>query len=193
MDKQPLIDFEEQIKELFLNKNIKSPVHLSKGNEEPLIKMFSQIKSQDWVFSTHRSHYHALLKGVSPEWLRNEILENRSIHIFNKEHNFFSSAIVGGNLPIAVGVAMALKRQNSDRWVWAFVGDMAAETGIFHECVKYAMRHDLPISFVIEDNGLSVNSPTQTLWGTEQSKGHIIRYTYDRLVPHVGVGKWVTF
>lgn len=193
MDKQGLIDFEEQIEELFLNKKIKSPVHLSKGNEASLIKIFSQIKSEDWVFSTHRSHYHALLKGVSPEWLRNEILENRSIHIFNKEYNFFSSAIVGGSLPIALGTALALKMKKSKQWVWVFIGDMAAETGAFHECTKYARRHNLPITFVVEDNGLSTNTPTQIVWGRHESKDNIIRYRYRRRVPHVGVGQWITF
>lgn len=193
MDKESLISFEEEIKELFLNKKIKSPVHLSRGNEEWLIKIFRHIKSEDWVFSTHRSHYHALLKGVSPEWLRNEILEDRSIHIFNKEHNFFSSAIVGGSLPIALGTALALKMRKLKQWVWVFTGDMAAEMGVFCECVKYARGHNLPISFVVEDNALSVNSPTQTLWGECKSKANIIRYKYRREVPHVGVGQWVTF
>lgn len=193
MDKQGLIDFEEEIKELFLNKKIRSPVHLSKGNEVPLIEIFKQIRSEDWVFSTHRSHYHALLKGISTQWLSNEILENRSIHIFNKEHNFFSSAIVGGSLPIALGTALALNMKKSKQWVWVFVGDMAAETGAFHECTKYATRHDLPITFVVEDNGLSTNTPTQVVWGRRKSKENIIRYKYRRGVPHVGVEQWVTF
>lgn len=192
MNKEDLINFEEEIKGLFLDAKIRSPVHLSQGNEDDLIAIFRDIRPEDWVFSTHRSHYHALLKGISPAWLRLEILENRSIHIFNKEHNFFSSAIVGGCLPIALGVALAFKRKGAARLVWVFVGDMAAETGAFHECTKYAKRNDLPIAFVVEDNGLSINSPTQLTWGMHKN-GSIIRYRYNRGVPHVGVGKWVTF
>lgn len=193
-DEQALIKFEEEIKELFLNKQITAPVHLSGGNEGALIEIFKQVKQDDWVFSTHRSHYHALLKGISPEWLRNEILAGRSMHIFSQEHKFFSSSMVGGCLPIALGVAMALKRKGDKRHVWVFAGDMAAETGAFHECSKYAARHNLNnITFVIEDNGLSTNTPTQEVWGSQKGKAHIIRYKYSRQFPHVGCGQWVQF
>jgi len=193
MNKEDLIEFEEEIKQLFLDKKIKSPVHLSVGSEEPLIEIFKKIKKDDWVFSAHRSHYHALLKGIDREWLKNEILENRSIHIYNKEHKFFTSSIMAGILPIAVGVAMALKRKTSKNKVWAFVGDMTAEMGIFHECMKYAARHNLPIVFVIEDNGLSVSTPTQEVWGKGKSKPRSIRYEYKRVYPHQGCGAWVVF
>jgi pyruvate dehydrogenase E1 component alpha subunit len=185
--------FEEEIKQLFLDKRIRAPVHLSRGNEDALVKIFKKIKPEDWVFSTHRSHYHALLKGIDPDWLKQEILEGRSIHIYNREHRFFSSAIVSGCLPIAVGVAMAIKRKGENRHVWCFTGDMGAETGIFHECTKYARRNDLPITFVVEDNQLSINTPTQVVWGQSKSKANIISYRYRRGVPHVGVGVWVTF
>lgn len=193
MNKEDLIEFEEEIKQLFLDKKIESPVHLSVGSEEPLIEIFKKVKKDDWAFSTHRSHYHALLKGIDREWLKNEILENRSIHIYNKEHKFFTSSIMAGILPIAVGVAMALKRKKSKHKVWVFLGDMAATMGITYECMKYAARHTLPIVFVIEDNGLSVNTPTEEVWGTHNSKPKIIRYKYTRVYPHQGVGVWVVF
>ena len=96
MDKETLIKFEEEIKELFLDRQIRSPVHFSRGNEDQLIDIFGQIKKDDWVFSTHRSHYHALLHGISPKWLRDEILQGRSMQIFSREHKLFSSSIVGG-------------------------------------------------------------------------------------------------
>lgn len=193
MKKEELIKFEEEIKNIFLDKQISSPVHLAGGNEESLINIFKDIKKDDWVFSTHRSHYHALLKGIDKEWLKKEILQNRSIHINNKENKFFTSAIMGGILPIALGVAMALKRKGSKNKVWAFVGDMSAEMGIFYECTKYAGRNDLPIVFVVEDNGLSVNTPTQEVWGMSKSKPKIIKYKYKRIYPHQGCGKWVVF
>jgi len=193
MNKKQLIEFEEDIKQRFLQKEIRAPIHLSRGNENSLVRIFKKIKKDDWVFSTHRSHYHALIKGISPEWIKQEILNGNSIHLMNKEHKFFTSAIVGGICPIALGVAMAIKRKNNTNWVWVFVGDMAAETGIFHECVKYASRNDLPITFVVEDNGLSTNTPTQLVWGEHKGKPNIIRYKYERFYPHVGVGKWVQF
>lgn len=193
MNKHELMQFEEEIKDLFLQSKIRAPTHLCRGNETPLIEIFKQIPKTDWVFSTHRSHFHALLHGIDKEWLRNEILAGRSIHINNKEHRFFTSAIVGGTLPIAVGVAIALKRKRLKRHVWVFVGDMAAETGVFHECTKYAARHKLPITFVVEDNGLSTNTPTQLVWGRAKDSPYIIRYKYKRVWPHVNAGQWVVF
>jgi TPP-dependent pyruvate/acetoin dehydrogenase alpha subunit len=188
-----LIEFEKEVVGLYLNKKIRSPVHLSGGNEDALIKIFKKIKKNDWVFSNHRSHYHALLKGISREWLIKEIIKNRSIHINNKRHKFFSSAIVGGNLPIALGAALALKLKKSANKVWVFAGDMAAETGIFAECVKYAGRNNLPVTFVVEDNGLSVNTPTSKSWGKGRLKTNIIKYKYKRVYPHQGCGTWINF
>ncbi len=186
--KESLISFEQEIAALFEAGQIRSPVHLSKGNEDDLIVIFKQIKPADFVFSTHRSHYHALLKGIPKEWLKNEILRNRSITINNAEYKFFSSAIVGGILPIAVGVAMA------GETVWVFVGDMAAEAGIFYECQKYAQQQYLPITFVVEDNGYSVNSPTREVWGLEKARRYNVKYyEYERVYPHVNSGVWVTF
>lgn len=193
MDKEDLVQFEQEIKRLFLDAKIRAPVHLSGGNEEPLIEIFKQIRKTDWVFSTHRNHYHALLKGIDINWLKDEILAGRSMHINNKEHHFFTSSIVGGCLPIALGVAMALKRKGSKRHVWVFVGDMVMETGIFHECTKYAARNNLPITFVVEDNGVSIDTPTQTCWGKANGEPNIIRYKYKRIFPHMNAGQWVIF
>ena len=177
MLKQELIDFEEEIRVLFEAGKIKAPVHFSVGSEDELIEIFKQVKPTDWVFSTHRSHYHALLKGIPKEWVRNEILAGRSMHLNSREHNFFTSSIVAGICPIAVGVAMTGEK------VWCFVGDMAGETGIFHECVKYAHGLKLPIKFVVEDNHYSVDTPTELIW----------RYNYERKYPHMGSAAWVIF
>jgi len=193
MNKRDLTQFEDEIKQLFLDARIRAPVHLSRGNEEFLIEIFKQIDRDDWVFSTHRNHYHALLKGIDREWLKREILAGRSMHINNKEHRFMASSLVGGCLPIAIGVAMAIKRKRSKRHVWVFIGDMAAEMGVFHECIKYAARHSLPITFVIEDNGLSTNTPTQLAWGRGKGEAKITRYKYKRGFPHINVEQWVTF
>jgi TPP-dependent pyruvate/acetoin dehydrogenase alpha subunit len=123
-----------------------------------------------------------------------EILAGRSMNITCPEHRFFTSAIVGGTLPIAVGVAAGLKRLGASRRVWCFVGDMASTTGAFHEVTTYAARQDLQIRFVVEDNGLSCNSPTDQCWGTAAAwLGLARRYSYQRQYPHVGVEKWVQF
>ena len=207
MKKQELIDFESEVVELFNDGKLKSPVHLSGGNEEEVISLFKNIKPTDWVFSTYRGHYHALLHGIDKDWLKQWILNNKSIHVMNKEHKFWTSAIVGGCLSIALGTAMAIKLkgeysdvkegdklpiQASIPHVWVFCGDMTAETGQFHEVTKYARRHDLPITFIVEDNGLSTDTPTQKTWGEQDGGPNILRYTYKRTYPHYGTGKFVS-
>lgn len=194
LTKKELIAFEKDIEKEWLDGNIKAPVHFSGGNEEQLIKIFKDVKESDWVFSTHRSHYHALLKGIPKDFVRKEILEGRSLHLNSKEHKFFTSAIVGGILPIALGTAFALKLKNSKDHVWCFVGDMCAEMGVFHECAKYARRNNFSITFVVEDNGISVDTPTQKCWGKcNTNSNNIIKYNYKRIYPHYGCGKWVIF
>ena len=189
--KQELIDFETDIRDTYEEGKIKGPVHLSAGNEDQLIEIFKNVREQDWIFSTWRSHYHALLKSGDKEWLKNEILAKRSLHINSRKYKVFTSAIVGGILPIALGTALGIKRKNLDEYVWCFVGDMAAETGIFHESTKYAGGDNLPITFVVEDNGMSVYTPTKEVWKERNPK--IIRYEYERIYPHYGTGKWVDF
>ena len=192
---QDLIDFEDDIISHWENGEIRGPIHLSNGNEEQLIKIFSKIGVDDWVFSTWRSHYHALLHGVEPKVLKQKILDGKSITIVDKECKFYSSAIVTGTLPIALGVAKALKLKNSKDKVWCFVGDMTFETGLFYEAHKYARNFDLPLNFVVEDNGVSTNTPTLDTWNGIQREipNDVIYYKYKSKYPHYGTGKWVVF
>lgn len=193
LNKSELQAFTNKIKDLFNEVKIRSPIHLSLGNEDELIEIFKEVKESDWCFSTHRSHYHALLKGIPSDWLKNEILENRSIHINNKDYKFFSSAIVGGICPIALGVALGIKLKGKNEKVWCFCGDMAARTGIFYESVRYAEGFDLPITYIVEDNHYSVNTPTEETWGYGSKNGKIRYYEYERRLPHSGTGKWLKF
>lgn len=165
---QDLIDFENDIISHWEGGEIKGPIHLSNGNEKELIRIFSKIGIDDWVFSTWRSHYHALLHGMEPDKLKQKILDGKSITIVDKESKFYASAIVTGTLPIALGVAKAIKLQGSDNKVWVFLGDMAFESGIFYEVHKYARNYDLPLYFVVEDNGVSTNTPTLDTWNEEK-------------------------
>lgn len=190
LTKEELITFEEEVAELYSANKIPGPIHLSYDNEEALIEIFRSVKECDWVFSTHRSHYHALLKGIPRNWLRDEILAGRSITINNPDYKFYASAIMGDIVPIATGVAMGLKLRNKPEHVWCFVGDMSAEMGVFDESVKYAERNDFPITFVVEDNGLSVVTPTQEVWGLCPRESKVIRYEYrNTRYPHAGVNK----
>ena len=191
---EKLIEFEDKVKEVWESGTVRGPVHLSKGNEEQLIEIFQYVHPDDWVFSTWRNHYHALLHGIPEDWLMDEIKRGRSMKIMNKEHNFVISAIVGGIIPQALGVAMALKRKGSERRVWCFIGDMAFETGEFNLCYKYSKNFDLPLQFVVEDNDLSTNTPVEETWGKKQEvPDDVIFYEYERGFPHHGSGTWVLF
>ena len=193
--KQDLIDFEDDIISHWENGEITGPIHLSNGNEDQLIKVFQKIGIDDYVFSTWRSHYHALLHGVEPSVLKQKILDGKSITIVDKDSKFYSSAIVTGTLPIALGVAKSIKYNGGNEKVWVFLGDMAFESGIFYEVHKYARNYDLPLHFVVEDNGVSTNTPTLDTWGGIQREipEDVIYYKYKSKYPHYGTGKWVVF
>lgn len=194
MNSKFLIKFEKEIADIYKKGKIKAPIHLSGNNEEKLLKIFKKIKKNDWVFSTWRSHYHALLKGLPANYLKKLILDGKSMHIMSKKYKFFSSSIVGGPIPIAIGVALSIKRKKQKNKVWVFIGDMTYETGIFHECYKYAKNFKLPIKFVVEDNNMSTNTPTRKAWGGKSKiQKDIIYYKYKRKYPHHGTGEWILF
>jgi len=191
---QELIDFETKIKVTYEAGKIRGPVHLSKNNESQLIEIFQYISPNDWVFVPWRNHYHALLHGVSPDKLFQYIVEGRSMGTNNVEPNLYASSIVGGIIPLAVGAALAVQRKLSTRKVWCFVGDMTMETGVFHEARKYVNNFDLPLQWVIEDNNMSVHTPTDMAWGIRQKPPEeAIYYYYEMGYPHHGTGQWVNF
>jgi pyruvate dehydrogenase E1 component alpha subunit len=208
MFKQEIIDFEKEIQCLYEDGKIRGPIHLRDGNEDELINIFKNIKENDYVFSTWANHIHAILKGIPKEAVKNRILENESMAMNFPEYRFFTSAIVAGIPPIALGTALSLKRKDLKHRVWCFVGDMAFRTGICHESMMYAISHNLPITFVVEDNGKSVGTPTQDAWGEVKidkllkfykslinitSLCDIIYYQYSLTYPHSGTGTFVSF
>ena len=149
MNKQELINFELKVKEAYEAGKIKAPVHLSGNNEDQLIEIFKKVNEDDWVFSSWRNHYHALLHGFDPDELFNLIVEGRSMGINSLKYRFYSSSIVGGSLPISLGMAQSIKLKNEKNKVWCFIGDMTFETGVFHECYKYSRNFNLPLEFVV--------------------------------------------
>lgn len=192
--KKQLIKFEEKIKNIYEKGKIKAPIHLSGNNEDQLIKIFKKVKKNDWVFSTWRNHYHALLKGMPEKELERQILKGKSMSINSAKHKIYTSAIVGGILPIALGVAKSIKLKRQKSKVWVFIGDMTYETGIFYETFKYANNFKLPLNFVVEDNGLSTNTPTKLTWKRKKKiDKKITYYRYKRKYPHHGTGNWILF
>ena len=205
LTKSDLIDFEQDILKCFENKEIKAPVHLSGGNEDQLIEIFQDIREQDWVCTTWRSHYECLLKGVPPTLLKQKILDGHSISLCFKDYKIISSAIVGGVCSIALGLACAAKEQGKDEHVYCFIGDMSATTGIFWECLNYSIGHDLPISWIVADNGKSVCSPTLETWGfnrhpvlqyiynANENNIRVFYYKYNHTFPHAGGFERINF
>jgi TPP-dependent pyruvate/acetoin dehydrogenase alpha subunit len=205
MSKEQLINFEEEIGAMFNQAKIRAPIHLYHGNEEQIYRVFEKVKSNDWICCTWRNHYQALLKGVPADLLIEKIVEGKSMVMNLPEYKFICSSIVGGIPSIATGLALAAKLKNSNEHVWCWTGDMSAETGAWSEAYRYSVAHDLPITFVVEDNELSVMTPTKDMWGEEKwylphqnrqwyESKHLIYYKYhNKKYPHAGAGVCVRF
>tara|TARA_R110000824_G_scaffold400207_1_gene607238 strand:+ start:891 stop:1520 length:630 start_codon:yes stop_codon:yes gene_type:complete len=192
--KNELVSFETSIKKSYEDGDIPAPIHLSKDNEDELIEIFQYVDKDDWVYSAWRNHYHALLHGFDRQQLVDNIVSGRSMATSSNVNKFYSSAIVGGIIPIALGTAMAIKKKGLNRKVWCFIGDMTFETGVFYESYKYARNFELPIEFVIEDNNLSVHTPTNVAWGVQRDiPDDVVYYKYENGYPHHGTGAWVNF
>lgn len=188
--------FEEDIAAEFNAGRIRAPVHLYDGNEEMMCKIFEHVKPDDWVCCSWRSHLQCLLKGVPPDELKSEIMDGRSISLCFPKQRIISSAIVGGIIPISLGIAMAVKRAEGLETVWVFLGDMTRETGIFEECFKYVCNWGLPVRFIVEDNRKSVCTDTRRVWnnnGPAPLRLNDLIYEYAPKWPHAGAGVRVQF
>lgn len=196
MTAHDLINFELRIRRLFKEGRLPYLIHLCGGNELQLIRLFEEIRRGDWVFSTHRSHYHYLLHGGEPDTLEQMIREGRSMFVFDHRLNFYSSSVLAGTCGIAAGVAYRIKEAGEARHVWCFVGDGAEDEGHFYEAVNYVDGLSLPCTFVIEDNDRSVDTSK-----AQRGRGRITwppcvrRYHYEPVYPHGGAGlkEMVTF
>ena len=195
MTRDDLTAFTDEIAGLFNAARIPHPVHLSDGNEDALIDVFKTVRRDYYVCGSWRMHYQCLLHGVPRETLKAAIMAGRSITLCFPEHRIYSSAIVGGILPIALGIALGIKRSGGAERVHCFLGDMTAQGGMFYECSKYARNHGLPLRWIIEDNGLSVCTPTKDVWGVHPPwlSNDVIRYRYTSRYPHAGAGIRVEF
>lgn len=188
---ESLVAFEQQIKARFAAGELPFLVHLSGGNEAELVEIFREIGPQDWVFSNHRSHYHALLKGIPAPEVEAAICRGDSMFIFDAERRFYTSSILAGTCAIACGVALAIKERGGSECVFCFIGDGAEDNGHFYEAVRFAESRDLPIRFIIEDNDRQVDTSHAARWGTPerwQWPKRVLRYRYTPTFPHGGAG-----
>lgn len=161
--------FEERVNELYMQGRIPSTLHLCVGQEAVAVGVCTALREDDYVLSTHRPHGHALAKGVEPKNLMAELMakatgcckaKGGSMHVGDVRVGMFPAiAIVGANVPIAAGCALAAKMRKSGQVAVAFFGDGAANEGAWHEGLNIAAIWDLPVIFVCENNLYAASTP----------------------------------
>jgi pyruvate dehydrogenase E1 component alpha subunit/2-oxoisovalerate dehydrogenase E1 component len=154
--------FEEKCVELYSAMKIRGFLHLYIGEEAVAVGVMQSLGPDDAIVATYREHGHALARGVSARRIMAEMFgklqgcsrgRGGSMHLFDAATRFYGgNAIVGGGLPIAVGLALADKMQNRPRMTCCFFGEGAAAEGEFHESMNLAALWQLPVLFVCENN-----------------------------------------
>jgi pyruvate dehydrogenase E1 component alpha subunit len=161
--------FEERCNYLFMQGKIPSTLHLYIGQEAVAVGVCSHLSAEDYVTSTHRPHGHALAKGVTPRAIMAELYAKRtgcckgkggSMHVGDMSVGMIPAiAIVGGNIPLTTGLALACKRLGKGQVAVSFMGDGATNEGAFHEGLNMAAIWQLPALFVIENNLYAASTP----------------------------------
>jgi pyruvate dehydrogenase E1 component alpha subunit len=161
--------FEEQVNELYLQGRIPSTLHLYIGQEAIATGVCANLQITDYILSTHRPHGHAIAKGVGINSIMAELFgkatgcckgKGGSMHVGDFSVGMFPAiAIVGGNVPIAAGAALAQKMQAKEGVTVCFFGDGATNEGAWHEALNAAAIYDLPIVFVCENNLYAASTP----------------------------------
>jgi len=155
---------------------IHGELHTAIGQEAVAAGMARHLRPADAVVSTHRNHFHGLVKGVDPRALLAEIFERATglcggygghMHPFDQERNFSTSGIVGANLPVALGYAYAFAIEGDDRLAIAVTGDGGANQGTFHECMNIAAAWELPFMVVVENNRYAISVESDDVMATE--------------------------
>lgn len=161
--------FEETVNDLYMQGRIPSTLHLAIGQEASAVGVLCNLRAGDIVLSTHRPHAHALAHGVSPRAIMAELMAREtgtckgkggSMHVGDWSLGFVPAiAIVGGNIPIAAGCALAQKMQGTEAVVICFHGEGAANEGAWHEGLNMAAIWDLPVVYVCENNLYAASTP----------------------------------
>ena len=159
---------EEEIARIYPTDKIKSPIHLSIGQEAISVGVCEALRPDDIVFGTYRSHAMYLAKGGDLKKMIAELYgkssgcakgKGGSMHLINMEKGVMgTSAIVGTTIPLAVGYAYGFKYKKSDSLVVSFFGDGATDEGAFHESLNFAALKKLPVLFVCENNFYAIHS-----------------------------------
>lgn len=159
---------EEEVARVYPSDKIKSPVHLSIGQESVAVGVCEALRPDDIVFITYRSHAGYLAKGGDLKAMIAEMYgkvtgsakgKGGSMHLVDVEHGVMgASAVVGTTIGNAIGYAYALKYQRKESIVISFFGDGGSDEGVFHESLNFAALKELPIIFVCENNGYAIHT-----------------------------------
>ena len=154
--------FEEKAAEAYSLGKIGGFCHLYIGQEAVCVGSISALRPDDYVITSYRDHGHAISKGISPDEVMAELLgraggcsagKGGSMHMFDSGVNFLGGhGIVGGQIPLATGVAFASKYKNTDRVVLCYFGEAAVNQGAFHESLNMAQLYKLPVIYICENN-----------------------------------------
>jgi TPP-dependent pyruvate/acetoin dehydrogenase alpha subunit len=159
---------EEEIARVYPSDKIKSPVHLSIGQEAVSVGVCEALRPDDVVFGTYRSHAYYLAKGGDLKKMMAELYgkvtgcakgKGGSMHLVDVAHGVMgASAVVGTTIANAVGYAYALKLQRKNSIVVSFFGDGATDEGVFHESLNFAALKQLPLIFICENNSYAIHT-----------------------------------
>ena len=164
-------EFEKESERQYTRGNIKGFLHVYSGEEAIAVGAINALRSDDVVVTHYRDHGQALVKGIEPKEAMAELFgkatgcskgKGGSMHLIDAEKGFMGGyAIVGGQLPLATGFALASHYRDDDKVTLCFLGDGALNEGEFHECLNLAKVWNLPIIFFCENNLYGMGAPAK--------------------------------
>jgi acetoin:2,6-dichlorophenolindophenol oxidoreductase subunit alpha len=183
--------FEERVGALTRANVVHGLVHLSVGQEGVAVGVCGALRDDDVVYSNHRAHGHALAKGAPMAGVLAELMGREggvcrgmggSMHLVDVEHGFLgATGVVGGNVPLALGSALAARLLGGDQVAVVFFGDGAVQSGIFVESVNIATLWGLPVVLVCENNGFAEFTPRSAHTNVERVSDVVSPYGLDRV------------
>jgi acetoin:2,6-dichlorophenolindophenol oxidoreductase subunit alpha len=182
--------FEERVAQLKRTMLVHGLIHLSVGGEGVAAAVCGQLRDDDLVYSGHRAHGHAIAKGAPPAKVMAELMGRAgglcrglggSMHLVDVEHGLMgATGVVGGNVPLALGSALAARTRRTDQVTVVFFGDGAVQAGHFNESVNLAALWQLPVIFVCENNGFAEFTPRSAHTVVERVSDVVAPYGFER-------------
>lgn len=170
--------FEETVDDLFARGLVHGTMHLSIGQEASAVGSVFALRAEDYILSTHRGHGHCIAKGADINLMMAEFLGKEtgycrgrggSMHIADMQgRNLGANGVVGGGIPLAVGVGLSLHMRATGEVVMCFFGDGAANQGAFHEALNMAAIWRLPVVYVCENNQYGMSMSTQRAFNIDR-------------------------